>query len=447
MKEILDAILSGYTNELSSIPVPESYKGVVVYKSETRIFDGIPAEDRDPRKTLHIHEVPTPEPGFGEALIAVMASSINYNTVWSSIFEPIPTFEFLQRTAVMSTSGVSHDLPFHVVGSDLSGVILRVGPGVDIWQPGHSVVAHCLSVDLMRHEGHNDSMLDPYQRIWGYETNYGGLGEIALVKANQLMPKPSHLAWEEAACTSLVNSTAYRQLVSRNGADMKQGDIILIWGAAGGLGSFATQLALNGGAIPVCIVSSPEKARLCREMGATHVIDRHADMYKFQTGNSSHDRREWKRLGSAIRNMTGGADPDIVFEHTGRDTFAASVFTARKGGIVVTCASTSGYMHEYDNRYLWMNLKKIIGTHFANYREAWEANSLVSRGAIHPTLSSIFPLEEAGEATRLVQKNAHCGKVGVLCLSPREGLGVKDYAKRSLHEKDINRFRRHTAST
>src|SRR3712207_2616328 len=88
-------------------------------------------------------------------------------------------------------------------------------------------------------------MMDPQQRIWGFETNFGGLAEMALVKSNQLMPKPAHLSWEEAAAPGLVNSTAYRQLVSRNGAHMKQGDTVLIWGASGGLGSYATQMALK----------------------------------------------------------------------------------------------------------------------------------------------------------------------------------------------------------
>ena len=94
---------------------------------------------------------------------------------------------------------------------------------------------------------------------------------------------------------------------------------------------------------------------------------------------------------------------------------------ARKGGTIVTCASTSGYMHEYDNRYLWMNLKRIISSHFANYREAWEANALVDRGLIHPTLSRTYPLEEVGQAALDVHRNLHQGKVGVLTLSPRGG--------------------------
>ena len=154
-----------------------------------------------------------------------MASAINYNTVWTSIFEPVSTFTFLDRYGRTSPLAKRHDLPYHVVGSDLSGVVLRTGPGVHAWSPGDEVVAHCLSVELESPDGHNDTMLDPEQRIWGFETNFGGLAELALVKANQLMPKPAHLTWEEAASPGLVNSTAYRQLVSRNGADMKQGDI------------------------------------------------------------------------------------------------------------------------------------------------------------------------------------------------------------------------------
>ena len=97
-------------------------------------------------------------------------------------------------------------------------------------------------------------------------------------------------------------------------------------------------------------------------------------------------------------------------------------------------------MHEYDNRYLWMNLKRIIGSHFANYREAWEANRLIARGLIHPTLSKTHPLEETGEAAYEVHKNQHQGKVGVLCLAPEAGLGVRDEALRERHLDAINRF-------
>jgi crotonyl-CoA reductase len=443
VQEIVDAIAAGDTpaETFGRIAVPATYRGVVVRKDETDMFAGLPTREKDPRRALHLDEVPTPQLEPGEALVAVMASAVNYNTVWTSIFEPLSTFKFLERYGRTSRAAARHDLPYHVVGSDLAGVVLRVGAGVHAWAPGDEVVAHCLSVELEHPEGHDDTMLDPEQRIWGFETNFGGLAELALVKSNQLMPKPAHLSWEEAACPGLVNSTAYRQLVSQHGAGMKQGDIVLVWGATGGLGSYATQLVLNGGATPVCVVSSPAKAELCRAMGAELVIDRAADDYRFWRDEHNQDPKEWQRFGQRVRELTGGDDPDIVFEHPGRETFGASVYVVRRGGTVVTCASTSGFLHQYDNRYLWMNLKRIVGSHFANYREAWLANRLIARGQVHPTLSKVYPLDQTGQAAYDVHRNLHQGKVGVLCLAPEEGLGVRDHETRERHLTEINRFR------
>lgn len=441
MQKIIDAIESNADQAtFEGLEIPATYRAAIIRREDEDMFAGVESKDKDPRQSITIADVPVPQLAPGEALIAVMASSINYTTVWTSIFEPVSTFGFLKRYAKSHPDGVRHDLPYHVIGSDAAGVVLRVGPGVNAFAPGDRVVAHCLSVELESPAGHNDTMLDPEQRIWGYETNFGGLAELAIVKSNQLMAKPEHLTWEEAAVPGLVNSTAYRQLVSKNGADMKQGDIVLIWGASGGLGSYATQYALNGGAIPVCVVSSPEKAEIVRAMGAELIIDRSAEDYKFWKDPHTQDPKEWQRLGKKIRELTGGEDPDIVFEHPGRETFGASVYVARRGGIIVTCASTSGFMHEYDNRYLWMNLKKIIGTHFANYREAFEANRLVAKGVIHPTLSKVFPLDQAGDAAFEVHRNLHQGKVGVLALAPTPGLGVTNQALRDKVLTKINRF-------
>jgi crotonyl-CoA reductase len=439
--DIRDAILGDDLAALGSMTVPESYRGITVHADEAEMFAGMTAKEKDPRKSLHLDEVPTPEVAPGEALVAVMASAINYNTVWTSIFEPVSTFGFLKRYGRISPLAKRHDLPYHVVGSDLAGVVLKVGAGVQMWKPGDKVVAHCLSVELESPAGHDDTMMDPEQRIWGFETNFGGLADLALVKTNQLMPKPGHLTWEEAASPGLVNSTAYRQLVSPHGGNMTQGDVVLIWGASGGLGAYATQFALNGGATPVCIVSSPTKAELCRKMGAELIIDRSAEGYKFWSDPDTQDPREWKRFGSKIRELTGGDDPDIVFEHPGRETFGASVYVAKRGGTIVTCASTSGFMHQYDNRYLWMNLKRIIGSHFANYKEAYLANRLVAKGKIHPTVSKTYSLDQTGEAANDVHTNNHQGKVGVLCLAPEEGLGVSDPELREQHITKINRFR------
>jgi crotonyl-CoA reductase len=441
MDQIRDAILAGDLDQVGGLEIPDHYRAVTVHADEAEMFAGVESADKDPRRSLHVEDVATPELGPGEALVAVMASAINYNTVWTSIFEPVSTFGFLRKYGRTSPLAARHDLPYHVVGSDLAGVVLRTGIGVHAWKPGDQVVAHCLSVELEHPDGHNDTMLDPEQRIWGFETNFGGLAHLALVKSNQLMPKPAHLTWEEAASPGLVNSTAYRQLISRNGAGLKLGDTVLVWGASGGLGSYATQMALSAGATPVCVVSSEDKADICRAMGAELIIDRKAEGFRFWKDEQTQDPAEWRRFGARIRELTGGRDVDVVFEHPGRETFGASVYAAKRGGTIVTCASTSGFMHEYDNRYLWMNLKRIVGSHFANYREAWEANDLIARGIVHPTLSRSYALEDVGQAAHDVHRNLHQGKVGVLALAPEEGLGVTDPAMRERFEPQINRFR------
>jgi crotonyl-CoA reductase len=443
VSELLDAVVAGAPgDDLAGMALPEAYRAAFVRRDEATMFDGTPSDEKDPHKSLHVGEVPLPELAPDEAYVAVMASSINFNTVWTSIFEPLPTFGFLDRLGRESVWGARHALDYHVVGSDASGVVLRTGSLVRNWKPGDKVTVHCNYVDDQDPTAHDDSMLALNQRIWGFETNFGGLADVAVVKANQLMPKPAHLSWEEAAVNALCNSTAYRMLVSRNGAPVTQGDRVLVWGATGGLGSFAVQYVLNAGGLPIGVVSSPDKVELLHELGVEAAIDRRSAGYRFWQDEHTQDESEWRRFGKDVRGLVG-EDPDIVFEHPGRQTMGASVFVCKRAGTIVTCAATSGYMIEYDNRHLWMRLKTIKGSHFANYREAWDANRLVCEGRILPPLSAVFPLEEVGEAAAQVHDNRHEGKIGVLCLAPEEGLGIDDPELRAAVGEDrITLFRR-----
>jgi len=440
---IRSAILAGASGEeVGALPLPAAARGALVKADEQEMFAGIDSVDKDPRKSIHVEDFPLPELAPDEAFVGVMASAINFNTVWTSIFEPLPTFGFLKRLGRESVWGKRHDEPYHVMGSDASGVVLRVGSAVRNWKPGDIVTVHCLHVDDQDPSAHDDSMMATNQRIWGFETNFGGLADIAVVKANQLMPKPAHLTWEEAACNALCNSTSYRMIVSKNGSQMTQGQAVLVWGATGGIGAYATQYVLNGGGTPVGVVSSSKRAELLRAMGCEHVIDRKAEGYKFwNDADTEQDPAEWLRLGKKIRSEIG-RDVDIVFEHPGRSTMGASVFVAKRGGMIITCAATSGFKIEYDNRYLWMNLKTLKGCHFANYREAWEANRLVCDAKIFPTLSKVYTLADTGEAALQVHHNLVEGKVGVLCLAPEEGLGVTDEPTREAHLDRITLFRR-----
>jgi crotonyl-CoA reductase len=446
MRAFLEAIQSGADGEeLAHLPVPESYRAALVKAEEQDLFAGLAGPDKDPRKSLHVEEVPVPTLAPDEAYVAVMASAINFNTVWTSIFEPLSTFGFLDRLGKEGYWGKRHALDYHVVGSDAAAVVLRCGSQVRNWKPGDKVTVHCNYVDDQDPSAHDDSMLAANQRIWGFETNFGGLADLAVVRANQLMPKPAHLSWEEAAVNALCNSTSYRMLVSRNGAQMKQGDVVLVWGATGGLGGYACQYVLNGGGIPVGVVSSPERAALLAELGVEAVIDRRAAGYRFWADEHTQDESEWRRFGKDIRGLVG-EDPHVVFEHPGRQTMGASVFVCARGGVIVTCAATTGYMIEYDNRHLWMKLKTIKSSHFANYHEAWQANRLLCLGRIQPILSATYPLVSVGEAAYQVHHNLHEGKIGVLCLAEREGEGIDDPDFRArVGEERITVFRRHGA--
>ncbi len=382
-----------------------------------------------------------PELAPDEALVAVMASSVNFNTVWTSIFEPMATFAFLSRLGKESVWGARHDQPYHIVGSDAAGVVLRVGSAVRLWKPGDAVTVHSNHVDDQDPSAHDDSMLATNQRIWGYETNFGGLGEFSVVKASQLMPKPAHLTWEEAAVNALTNATSYRMLVSPNGAQMTQGQTVLIWGAGSGIGAYACQYVLNGGGTPDRGRVEPRarrgrardgrRARHRPERGEPPVLEgRH---HPGPGGvASSREAHPWAR-GHRSRDRVRAPRP----LHDGR----VGVRVPR-GGTIITCAATTGFMLEFDNRYLWMNQKTLKGCHYANYREAWEANKLVAKArstrCCRPCSRSRTPAKRWRRSTTTrTRASSACS-----CLAQEEGLGVTDPEMRERLLDKITLFRR-----
>jgi crotonyl-CoA reductase len=441
MDSLVTALLSGATPEqLERQPLPDEYLAAHLRVEDVDMFGD--TADKDVRKSLRVGRVPMPELAPDEVLVAVMASAINYNTVWSATFEPLPTFQFLKRFGSQGGWAARHDLPYHVLGSDTAGVVVRCGSGVRRWRVGDHVLVSAAQVDDQEPGTHADGMLGDQQRAWGFETNFGGLAHYAVARASQLIPKPAHLTWEEAACIPSCASTSYRMLVSERGARMRQGDIVLIWGAAGGLGAYALQFVKNGGGIAIGVVSSERKAKIVAELGCDVVVNREEIGVGVEPESPEHTIELGKHLGRVIRRELG-EDPHIAFDYIGQATFGMSVFLVRRGGTVITCGSSTGYQHQYDNRYLWMNLKRILGSHNANLQEQWECNRLVSMGHIVPMLYQTYPLEDVGEAARLVQMNEHVGKVGVRCLAPRTGLGVTDPVLRArIGEDRLNPLRR-----
>ncbi|MGB0890013.1 MAG: crotonyl-CoA carboxylase/reductase [Solirubrobacterales bacterium] len=371
-------------------------------------------EDRlgEPEDAIQLEEIECPEPGPFEVVVKVMAAGVNFNNVWAALGEPISVFRY-------------HPEDHHIGGSDASGIVWKVGEGVTRWKPGDEVVMHCNQASYEDVEVHGlDPLAAPSQQIWAYETTWGSFAQYCKVQAQQLLPKPKHLSWEEAASYGLTYFTAYRMLLDR--AKIQGGDKVLIWGAAGGLGVFATQLVKMAGGKSVGVVSSDEKGELVKQLGAEDYINR--GDYKLQRvgGETPEEEKarfkESRRFSNDVAEILGGA-PDIVFEHVGKATFPTSVLCVKTFGKVVICGATSGYNLDFDVRYLWMRQKEILGSHFANAWEAKKANDLIDNGQISPVLWKTMGFEAVPESHQMLRDNKHLGKIAILVGATEEGQG------------------------
>ena len=360
----------------------------------------------EPKDAFQIEEVEVPEPGAFEVIVRVMAAGVNFNNVWASLGAPVSVFGY----------GDHPEYGHHIGGSDGSGIVWKVGPGVTNWKPGDEVVLHCNQASYEDVEVHGlDPMAAPSQKIWGYETTWGSFAQFTKVQAQQLLPKPENLSWVDCSAYGLTYFTAYRMLLDR--AKIQAGHNVLIWGAAGGLGVFATQLCKAAGANAVGVVSSAEKGELVKKLGAVDYIDRNEFKGMMRTGNETADEekarfKESRAFAKKVKGILGDA-PDIVFEHVGKATFPTSVFTVKPFGKVVICGATSGYTLDFDVRYLWMKQKEILGSHFANAYECMRANQLMAEGKIRPVLSESMPFEGVPEAHQKMHENRHSGKITV----------------------------------
>jgi crotonyl-CoA carboxylase/reductase len=368
----------------------------------------------EPIDAFQLEQIEVPEPGAFEVIVRVMAAGVNFNNVWAALGKPVSVFR--------SHPNEDH----HIGGSDASGIVWKVGEGVTKWKPGDEVVIHCNQASYEDVEVHGlDPLAAPSQQIWGYETSWGSFAQFTKVQAQQLLRKPANLTWEEAASYGLTYFTAYRMLIDQ--CKIQAGDRVLIWGAAGGLGVFATQLCKAAGAKAVGVVSSPEKGELLERMGIDGWIDRGEYAGMMRKGGESPDEekarfKESRRFSKKVAELLG-AQPDIVFEHVGQATFPTSVLTVKPFGKVVICGATSGYNLDFDVRYLWMRQKQIIGSHFANAYEATRANELIEQGLIRPVLWRTMGFEQVGEAHQLMRENKHLGKISILVGAGSEGEG------------------------
>lgn len=370
-----------------------------------------------PNKALEVEVVETPKIDSNEVLILVMAAGVNYNGVWACKGEPVSTFD-------------SHKQPYAILGSDAAGIVWAVGDKVKRWKVGDEVVVHCNQDDGDDEECNGgDPMYSTSQRIWGYETADGSFAQFTRVQSQQLMPRPKHLTWEESACYTLTLATAYRMLFGHEPHDLKPGQNVLVWGASGGLGSYAIQLINTAGANAIGVISDEDKRQFVMDLGAKGVINRKDfNCWGQMPTVNTPEYKEWfteaRKFGKAIWDITGkGVNVDMVFEHPGESTFPVSTLVCKKGGMVVICAGTTGFNCTFDVRYMWMHQKRLQGSHFAHLKQAAAANNLMLDRRLDPCMSEVFPWEELPEAHMKMMRNEHKpGNMSVLVQAPRTGL-------------------------
>ena len=366
-----------------------------------RMLAQVIRQDRfgDPRSAFRIEEVDVPAVAPDQVLVGVMAAGINFNNVWAARGRPVDVIRVRQK------AGEPWD--FHIGGSDASGVVYAVGDRVTDVAVGDEVVVHHGWWDPQDPwvRAGRDPMLAPSARIWGYETNFGSFGQFSVVQAHQVLPKAPHLTWEQAAAPTLVGTTAYRMLHGWAPNTVQDGDVVLVWGGSGGLGTQAIQLAVAAGARAVAVVSDDRRGEYCTALGATGYVDRSAFSH---WGVPPHwedaaGQAEWtagaRAFGAKLWEVLGERrNPNVVFEHPGEATVPTSIFVCEAGGMVAICAGTTGYTAVVDLRHHWVRQKRLQGSHGTNDEQARAYNDLVRNRVIDPCLGKLYRFEEIPDA-------------------------------------------------
>jgi len=379
----------------------------------------------EPKDAWQREVINIPEIGSLDVLVYVMATGINYNNVWAGLGRPVDVIADRQK------KGEPED--FHAGGSDCSGIVWAVGSNVKNVKIGDEVVVHSgwWEPDDPWVLSGSDPMLAESTRIWGYQTNYGSYCQFARAQSHQCQPKPKHLSWEESGCYLLCASTAYRMLMGWDPHIINDGDLVLVWGAAGGLGSMGLQIAAAKGGRPIAVISDEGKREFCLQQGAIGVINRNDfDHWGPMPNTNSKEWGEWfkraRAFGKAFWEAAGVKEsPRIILEHPGEATLPTSNFLCATGGMVVICAGSTGYTATLDLRFHWMRQKRFQGSHLSNDEQAKSVNDLVIDKKINPCLSETYKFDEIGHAHQLMYENIHpYGNMAALVNATELGQGI-----------------------
>jgi len=314
----------------------------------------------------YVTDHPMPAIQAGHVIIKVGASSFNYHDVFT----------------VKGMPGIKVPLPV-VIGLDMAGEITEVGEGVSGWKKGARVLVNPLN----KAKGLMGEMMD------------GGMAEYCLVSADQLIPMPDDVTYEEAASLPVAYGTAHRMLVTHN--TVKKGDRVLVLGASGGVGTGCVILAKKLGAEVIACASSADKLARLKEIGADEVVNyKDTDWSKWAVEKYGKPQR---------RNYEGGVD--VVVNFTGGDTWVPSLRCLKRGGKLLVCGATAGHDPKEDLRYVWSFELQIIGSNSFYIDNLTALMDMIAKGEMKPLIDKVLPLSQAAEGLRLIQDREVIGKV------------------------------------
>ncbi len=331
--------------------------------------------EHGPVDVLQYGDLPTPEPGPGEALVRIRAAALNRLDIW--VREGWP--------------GIRHSPP-HVPGADGAGEIAALGPDTGGWVTGQMVAINasigCFECDRCL------AGFDNQCRRWEMlgETRWGTHAEYTAVPVRNLHALPDGCDPAHAAAAGLVYQTAWHSLVTRGG--LRAGETVLVIGASGGTNTAYIQVAKHLGAEVFVVGSSREKLALAESLGADHLIDR-------------SEEPAWER---AVFKLTAKRGVDVVVDNVGT-TYPQSFRAAGKGGRILTVGNTGGPVFEIDNRFVFGKHLSVIGSTMSPHKEFAEVMDLVCAGALRPVIDRTFELADIRKAHQRLEQGEQLGKI------------------------------------
>ena len=316
-------------------------------------------------------DFPDPAPGDGDVVLRVHATSLNYHDVFTRRGMP----------------GIKIAMPA-IMGLDIAGEIVAVGPGVDGWSVGDRV------------------LVDPINRVEGGlmgETVHGGLAELCRARAHQLIRIPEGVSYLDAAALPCAYGTALRMMYTIG--QVKAGEKVLILGASGGVGVCCLQLAKLAGCEVIACAGTDAKGQRLLELGADHVIN---------YAKTDFMKEVYGKFGKPVRRGKGTDNGmDVVVNYTGGDTWVKSLRVLKVGGRLLTCGATAGYDPTEDIRFIWTFELQVRGSNGWMRDDVHALLAMVQSGKLKVIQEDAVPLERAADALSRIEGRSVFGKMMV----------------------------------